>query len=162
VLIVSDTSPINLLVQLGHTDVLPALFNDVIIPLEVKNELNHQRTPVVVRRFIANPPPWLTILTPKSSPHFPDIDTGESAAIQLAIELGALLLVDEKDARAVAKANGVRVIGAVGVLERAADSGLIADLAAVHALIRALPFHVSDSILDQSLARHLARKQSSP
>jgi len=52
------------------------------------------------------------------------------------------------------------VIGAVGVLERAANLGLIDDLAAVHAKIRTMRFHVSEAILQASLNRHLATQNT--
>ena len=74
------------------------------------------------------------------------------------LPLRAALLIDERDGRTEAQARGLTVIGAVGVLERAADAGLIPDLAAVHATIRTLNFHVADAILNASLARHLANK----
>jgi hypothetical protein len=85
-------------------------------------------------------------------------DPGEAAAISLAAELGAALLIDELDGRREAQARGLTVIGAVGILERAADVGLIPDLAAVHTRIRGLRFHIADAILQASLARHLARR----
>ena len=50
------------------------------------------------------------------------------------------------------------MVGAVGVLERAADRGLIADLATVHDRIRSLPFRVAEVILQDSLTRHIANK----
>lgn len=39
-------------------------------------------------------------------------------------------------------------------LERAADLGLIADLASVDAEIRTMRFHISGALLDESLGRH--------
>lgn len=161
-LVVSDTSPLSLLVQVAQIDVLPALFGEIAIPPEVAREMSHARTPVSVKAFIAAPPAWLSIHSPTSLLSLPSLDPGETAAISLAVELGALLLIDERDGRKVAQAYGVPVIGAVGVLERAAGLGLIPDLAAVHAAIRILPFHVADAILDASLARHLSQEGSAP
>jgi len=160
VIVVSDTSPLNLLVLLAQIDVLPALFGRVAIPPEVAREMAHRDAPPSVRAFIAAPPAWLSIHAPSTLLKFPSLDPGETAAISLAVELAALLLIDERDGRAAARASGVNVIGAVGVLERAADAGVIPDLAAVHAAIRTLPFHVADAVLDASLARHLSRKGS--
>ncbi|MGC1274329.1 MAG: hypothetical protein WBC44_11535 [Planctomycetaceae bacterium] len=79
------------------------------------------------------------------------------AAISLAVEFAAPLLIDEKAGRAAAQTQGVAIIGAIGVLERAADDGLIRDLASVHDAIRAIPFHIAETVLTASLARHLAR-----
>lgn len=157
-LIVSDNSPLNLLVRLGHADVLPALFQQVVIPPEVAAEMAHPSAPPEVRAFIAAPPAWLVTQAPTTPLPLPHLDRGEAAAISLAVELGAALLIDELDGRTEAQARGLTVIGAVGVLERAANAGLIPDLATAHAAVRGLRFHVSDAILKASLARHLAHR----
>ncbi len=90
-----------------------------------------------------------------------ELDPGELSAISLAVELKAPLLIDERMGRKIAKDQGLEIIGAVGVLERAANIGLNTDLRAVHDLILALDFHVDETVLQASLARHLVvRKQS--
>jgi predicted nucleic acid-binding protein len=89
----------------------------------------------------------------------PHLDRGEEAAISLAVELNATLLIDERDGRMEAQSRGLSMIGAVGVLERAANTGLIPDLAAVHDHIRSMHFHIADAILRDSLSRHLAHLQ---
>lgn len=155
-LIVSDTSPLNLLIQLGCADILPALFARVLIPPQVAGEMRHAKAPQVVQSFIAAPPPWLEIKAPAGPVVLPSLDRGEAAAISLAIELGAVLMIDELDGRQVALAMGLEIVGAIGVLERAANQGVLQDLSAVHAQIRALRFHISDAILQASLTRHFA------
>jgi predicted nucleic acid-binding protein len=157
-LVVSDNSPLNLLVRVGHAGVLPALFQHVLIPPEVAAEMAHPKAPAEVQTFIAAPPAWLTVRPTASPLPLPHLDPGEAAAISLAVEVGATLLIDERDGRQEAQARGLTVVGAVGVLEQAAGAGFVPDLAAVHAHIRRLRFHVSDAILQASLARHLARK----
>ena len=119
----------------------------------------HAKAPKAVRSFINAPPQWLSVRSPLKIIALPSLDLGEIAAISLAIELDAPLLMDERDGRVAAQAYGLSVVGAVGILEQAANKGLIPDLAAVHAAIRTLPFHVADKLLDASLARHLSRRQ---
>lgn len=157
-IIVSDTSPLQLLIQVGEVHILERLFGQVVLPPEVVAEMTHPNAPVVVRGFIASLPAWVRTQAPTLRLALPTLDPGEVAAISLAIELAVPLLIDERSGRAVATAHGVSVIGAIGVLERAADTGLIPDLSAVHNLIRTLPFRVADSILQASLARHLANR----
>ena len=53
---VADTSPLNYLVLIGAIDVLPRLFEAVIVPDAVKAELLHARAPAAVRRWAAAPP----------------------------------------------------------------------------------------------------------
>ncbi len=60
---------------------------------------------------------WLRVVDrPADSTLLARLDPGEAAAIPLAAELGALLLVDDGEARAVAAERGVAVIGSLGVL----------------------------------------------
>lgn len=152
-LIVSDTSPLSLLIRVGQAHLLPMLFTKVIIPPPVEAEMRHPKAPEPLRAFIASPPSWLAVEKPSYLLSIPELDSGEVAAISLALELNAILMVDEQDGRRAAIAQGLQIIGAVGVLEQAAKTGLITDLAAVHANVRSLRFHVSDEILDDSLER---------
>jgi len=86
----------------------------------------------------------------------PDLDPGEAAAISLAVEMNATLMVDERDGRDAALACGLKIVGAIGILERAANEGLLPDLGSIYRRIRLMRFHVSDTVLKESLARHLA------
>jgi predicted nucleic acid-binding protein len=157
-LIVSDNSPLNLLVCLGVAEILPQLFMRVIIPTEVSREMQHPKAPQAARLFMANPPGWLEIRDPTKKLVIAGLDPGETAAISLALELRAALMIDEQAGRAAAELRGLKIVGAVGVLERAANEGLIADLQQLHARIRTMRFHVSDDVLKRSLERHLAFK----
>jgi predicted nucleic acid-binding protein len=155
-LVVSDNSPLSLLIRIGQIEVLPQLFQHVLIPPEVATEMNHPKAPTELRSFMSALPAWLTVQTTLAPLPLPHLDPGEAAAISLAAELKAALLIDELDGRNEAQARGLTVIGAIGVLERAANLGLIPNLAKVHARIRNLRFHISESLLQSSLARHLS------
>ena len=157
-LVVSDTSPLNLLIQIDAIHALPTLFGEIRIPDEVAAELAHHNAPASVQSFIANPPSWLITQMPTTYLTLPQLDVGEVAAISLAKELGAIVLMDERDGRQVAQAHGLTVVGVVGILERAADQNIIVDLAAAHVQIRGLQFHIAEAILDDSLRRHMANK----
>ena len=161
-LVVSDNSPLNLLIRIGHAEVLPALFQSIVIPPDVANEMAHPKAPAEIQAFIASPPPWLAVQAPKTRLTLSHLDPGEVAAISLAVELSAALLIDEMDGRQEAQARGLIVIGAIGVLERAANAGLIPDLADAHTRIRGLRFHIADAILDASFQRHLAYLAATP
>lgn len=156
-LVVSDASPINILVRLGHADVLAALFTSVVIPPSVAEEMSRAATPEVVRQWLSHAPEWLSVRAPAS----PDAGVesrhrGERDAIRLAEELHAdAILLDEAKPRMWAASLGLRVIGTIGILELAANSGYIRDLRAVNDQLRQTDFYIDDSILDDSLARHL-------
>jgi predicted nucleic acid-binding protein len=157
-LVVSDNSPLNILIRVECAEVLELLFGEVVIPGAVAREMGHPAAPMKIQAFINSPPTWLRIEEPTALLSLPSLDPGERAAISLAKELGAPLLIDERIGRRVAKAQGLEIIGAVGVLERAADLGFIADLAEIHARILELDFHISEAILAKSLSSHLKRR----
>jgi hypothetical protein len=58
-LVIADTSPINYLLLIGHIDILPALFEKVILPAAVWEELKHPKAPAAVRNWVGNPPLWV-------------------------------------------------------------------------------------------------------
>jgi uncharacterized protein len=155
-IIVSDTSPHSLLLRLGLECVLEQLFEAVLIPPRVMSELSHRKSPDEVRSFAVSPPAWVTIRAPAFPVVHPKLDPGESEAIALAVELKSLLLIDETNGRKFALESGLEIVGAIGILERAAIAGLIADPVEVYDRIRAIRFHISRKRSDESLARILA------
>jgi len=148
-LVVADASPIHYLVLIGAVDVLPKMFAKVIIPSVVANvELQNVKTPEPVRKWVSNLPPWAEIRNPLETESL-GLDPGEEQAIALALELKAPVLLDEKDARRVAKDKGLRFIGTIGVLDRAAAKGLL-DLRDAIIKLEETNFHLSRSLSDAS------------
>lgn len=129
-LVIADTGPVNYLVLIGHVDLLPALFERVLLPATVLGELTSRRAPASVQTWIASMPAWLEVReTPPGLPDDPSlhgIDAGEKAAIVLAASLRAdLLLMDDRRAVHAARAKGLLVTGTLGVLDLAAERGLV-------------------------------------
>ena len=156
--VLADASPLNVLIRLNYTDVLTAMFDSVVVPPLVIQELTHASTPPAVRAFVRSPPEWVRIRTPTRLLPLGALDAGERAAISLAVELGALLMIDEIAGREHAVRLGLAMIGVIGILERAANAGLIEDLAAAHSALRAISFHASEKLFADSLARHSTRR----
>lgn len=156
-LVVADSSPINILVRVGCVEVLPRLFGSVTIPSQVLGELSDPRTPEVVRGFVSAPPQWLVVRDPSEVVAIPPLDAGESAAISLAVELGAdALLIDERDGRRIAAARGLAVVGTLGVLDAAAARALV-DLPGVLGRLRETDFRVAPALLRAMLESHERR-----
>ncbi|MEX2215578.1 MAG: DUF3368 domain-containing protein [Phycisphaeraceae bacterium] len=156
-IVVADSSPLIVLVNIGHVDVLPRLFGRLLIPSQVSDELAALNRPAAVREFIRLKPDWLEIRDPAVIERIAGLHAGETSAIRLAVELKAdLLVIDERAGRKVASERGIAVVGTVGILERAADLGLI-DLAIAYDRIKCTDFWVNPQLLDESLQRHHAR-----
>lgn len=90
-IVIADSAPLNCLILIHQVDLLPQLFDRILIPPAVFQELQHQETPDVVRRWIADPPSWLQVRAACSvlDPASGFLDAGEREAIALAEELQA-------------------------------------------------------------------------
>lgn len=151
-IVVADTSPINYLLLINQIDLLPRLFQQIIIPEIVRDEMIDPDAPPVLQQWIANPPSWLTIQTvPIIDTTLSSLDPGEQAAITLAQTLPAdLLIIDERLGRRIAEERGIAIIGILGILDDAADQGLI-NLAEVLAQLQQTNFRVSRRIIQALL-----------
>ena len=67
------------------------------------------------------------------------------------------LIIDEKAGRAVADEEQVQTIGTIGVLEKAADAGLL-DLASTFSQLKQWNFHVAQTLLDSRLQAYEQRQ----
>lgn len=155
-IVVADTTPLNYLVLIGHIDLLSALYQRVLIPEAVHNELQKDKTPYEVRAWAAALPQWIEIhtVTPTHNASLVDLDAGEQQAIQLAMDLKVeTVLMDESDGRRAAMMNRLKVTGTIAVLERAANLELIDFRAAIHRLEQT-NFRLSKSIRDEFLNRN--------
>ena len=155
-IIVSNTSPINYLILIGHINLLPKMFKQIIIPQEVYNELSDAAAPLPVQTWIATPPDWLKVqsINQPSDAIVDLLDPGERAAILIAQELNAdLLLLDDMKARHTAMDRGFAITGILGILDQAATMKLIDVPAAIQSL-QNTSFWASDSLLQRLLDKH--------
>jgi uncharacterized protein len=123
-IVVSDTSAITALLQIGRAALLQDLYGEVFIPEAVQSELTQTHSSL---------PPFLHSATVADSAQVKrlqsELDLGEAEAIVLAKELRAdLLLMDDFKGRRAASREGVPFIGLLGVLLQAKQGGRIASL----------------------------------
>lgn len=155
-LVIADTSPIHYLVHINQIELLHRTFERVAIPRTVQQELSDRRATLAVRQWIATAPSWLEIhKTPDISRIVLEgLDEGETAAIALAEALQAeLLLIDERDGFRVAVKRGLRATGTLGVLDLAAERGLI-DFAAAIGELEQSSFRIPAALLSILLSKH--------
>ncbi|MCX7916422.1 MAG: DUF3368 domain-containing protein [Verrucomicrobiae bacterium] len=121
-MVVANTSPLTALLRIGRADLLAKLFGRVVIPPAVALELQRAHGAL---------PEWVCVKpfrdTDAVNAFIASLDRGEAEAIALALEMRAdCVLMDERKGRRLAKAQGLRVLGLVGVVLLAKRAGLIA------------------------------------
>ena len=160
-IVVSDASPLNYLVLIGHVDVLPILFDRIVAPPAVISELLHPGSPPPVHAWATAPPSWLEIVPPSKLEPALKLGAGETEAISVARELNAdMLLIDERKATAVAHRLGLRVVGTLNVLAVAAERQLL-DLSSAIAALRQTTFREPTKLVEELLERD-AQRRSQP
>jgi predicted nucleic acid-binding protein len=140
VIVVADTTPMVVVARIGRLELLRDLCAEVLVPRAVYNELVERRTTAprvdALREAI-----WIRVVDvgpseAASRSPLARLDAGEAAAIRLAADLPAeLLLIDEKAGRAAARSFGIPVRGTLGVIVEAKRLGL--DLASFDLLTTA-------------------------
>ena len=134
-IIISDTSCLIGLTNIGLLDVLNQLYETVLVTPEVADEYGEPL------------PEWIYIKAvrdiEKIAAYSTHIDLGEASAIALAMETnGALLIVDDLAARQFAISLGLTISGTLGILIRAHKKGIITDLAAAISRLKEAGFHL--------------------
>ncbi|MEZ4685013.1 MAG: DUF3368 domain-containing protein [Bacteroidia bacterium] len=158
-IVVSDTSPVSNLIELGQIEILPTLFQTVIIPSIVEQELFNHPDPFFKQKlFEITNNAWLEVVD-TSQLFLPEsiknarLDPGESFAISLALELKAnALLIDERAGYKVAQQLGLQPVGILGILLESKKQGLIPSIRPLLLKLKhEIGFWISDSLFNQIL-----------
>jgi predicted nucleic acid-binding protein len=102
---------------------------------------------------IANVPAWVEVHPASASDDvsLERLDAGEGAAIVLAVEFDAdMLLMDDREGVIAALRKGFRVAGTLGVLSMASRHGLL-NLADAFDRLKRTNFHYRQELMDQFL-----------
>lgn len=126
--IVGDSSPLIALSIIQQLELLPKLYQRVVIPHKVWEEITINGAGLPGALAISQLD-WLIIEKPAQellTPLSILLDPGEAEAIALAMSLPeSTVLLDDAQARRVAERFGVNRIGTLGVLRRAKKAGLV-------------------------------------
>ena len=149
-IVVANAGPLIALAQIGHLELLPALYGKIHIPAAVHQEvagLRREQPGAAEVRLAA----WIETLDIADTTAFQllreRLDAGESAAILLAIELEAdLLLIDEARGRRVAEALGLAKTGTIGTLIACKRQGLVSAVKPLLNALRTSGFFMSDDL----------------
>ena len=144
--VISNSSPLIGLEQIGLLHVLHGLFGEVLVPSAVVNEV----APTV------SLPAWI-VCGPLAQPLaaavlHTSLGAGESEAITLALqEQARLVILDDRPARRIASALGLKVIGTLGILLAAKNKGLIPAVAPAIQGLADHHFHAAPHLVQQVL-----------
>lgn len=140
--VVSNSSPLIALHQLGLLDVGAALFGRVIIPPAVNHETfqTRLRPSWIEERPLAQP---LSAVVLRGR-----LGAGEREALALAMELNAdLVLLDDAAARRTARGIGLHVVGTLGILLQARQQQLIPAVKPLIDQLLAFGFHADEELV---------------
>jgi predicted nucleic acid-binding protein len=145
--VVSNTSPLQYLHQAELTDLLPRLYERVLVPEAVALEIDEG-----LARGIALPDvralAWVTIVEPPGPELLPlvtDLGPGERSALAVALRRQLTVILDDALARRHAALLGIRYTGTLGVLIRAKREGHLPAVRPVLERLEVLRFRLDDA-----------------
>ena len=153
-LVISDAGPIFSLAVISRLDILDSLFENVVIPKAVWDEITVLKSVphyTYIESYFRNK---VRNITGPNNLHFV-MDYGESEALLLYKELDAnFLLIDDKKARDIAENLGIQCVGTLGVLSAAKSKELIPELKPIFEIFLAQKRYYSLNILNSVLRKH--------
>ena len=157
-LVVSNTSPILNLAIIDRLSLIREQFATVTIPKGVLEELRvEENLPGSKKILDALDAKWLQVEEVQDSAMLRilkrELDSGEAEAITLALETRAQwVLLDESEARRIAKDLGLRITGVLGILLRACRQKRIPSLRTEMERLREnAGFYISDHLFKDLL-----------
>jgi predicted nucleic acid-binding protein len=154
-LVVIDSSPLIGLAIVDGLEWLPKLFNTVFVPESVKQEVLPGKAapgePAIAQALAAE---WIKVWPEPIAPQLEiDLDPGETDCINISLSNPdkVLLIMDERAGRAVAKENGLRVIGTAAIIGLAKKQGLIPSARAVFEVLHRSDFRISATVINHIL-----------
>ncbi|MCC5637100.1 DUF3368 domain-containing protein [Nostoc sp. CHAB 5844] len=152
--IVADSSPLISLSIIAQLELLPQLYQRILLPPSVWNEVTVQGVGLPGSQAVSQLT-WLEIQTPEAlmlEPLSILVDLGEAEAIALAQSIpDSTVLLDDAQARRVAERLGIRRIGTLGILRKAKKAGLIVEVKVYIEQLRNNGIYIRPSLIDAVL-----------
>jgi predicted nucleic acid-binding protein len=153
--VVSNTSPLLNLALIDRLELLQNQFSKVEVPRQVWDEIQAGTRGKDALEELRNND-FLEVVSVAEDELFRElhqnIDRGEAAALRYALEKDAdLVLLDEKEARNVARRHDLPRTGVIGTLLKGAKSGAVDDMAEELDALQEAGFWISDELYDTVL-----------
>ena len=152
--VISNTSPLFYLHRLQVLDLLQKLYQRILVPEAVVEELKMGRSQgedvpdVTAYDWIEVRP----VRTPEVIQLIPDLGAGEAQVLTLALEIpGSLVILDDRLAREFAKSQQIRHTGTAGVLLKAKQEGHLSAVGPLLQQLIQLDFRLSDAVISAIL-----------
>jgi hypothetical protein len=151
--VVADAGPLVGLARIGCLGILRDLYQEILVPPAVFAELRiSESRPGSAALLEAVRLQWLVCVSPGPTGDQQSfrllVDPGEAEAIILAIQRAArFLLIDDKQGRALAKSQGLRIVGTGGVLLAAKEHKLVERVAPVVEQLAAVGYRLSAGLI---------------
>ncbi|MBQ7199285.1 MAG: DUF3368 domain-containing protein [Selenomonadaceae bacterium] len=152
---ITNTSPLITLSKMGRLKILRDVYDEVIIPKAVLEEIKAKND--FVAKDVVNNLDWLKVID------CPEVDrkkfrsilhAGEIEAIVLAQSIGSryFLIIDDQAAKRAAKLLNLPVTGTLGVLLEAKRQGILEEIAPLVELMREIGVYLSDEVIKMALS----------
>ena len=152
-IVICDSSPLIALSLLDKLNLLDRLFNDVLIPLSVFNEvtMDNKSEAARIAKWARNKVVVATNIRLVESFSLL-LDKGEAEALSLYIEKEAdFLLIDEKKGRKVACYNKINIVGTLGIILMSKKRGLISEVKPLLESLQQSYIRISDELYRKTL-----------
>lgn len=157
-LIVADSGSLIALACSGHIDLLGAIVPDVLIPQTVFAECTANSVLPGAQKIIAAIGSGGLQLIPDPPlgdfENLRNVDPGEAAVLALARQRRAAILMDDATGREIARAHGIPIVGACGILLKAKQMGLISDVGPIIKVWKdKIGYHLAEALVAEVLRR---------
>ena len=148
--VIVNSTPLISLIELDRLDILKVLYNEIIIPTAVYNEIS------VKDKFTLPKYDWIKVkeITNEvaKGAFTTALHEGEVEVLILAKEISAdLVVIDDGLARKHAKYLDIKITGTIGVLLKAKEKGIIKELKPYLDRLIENSFYISDDIYNEVL-----------
>ncbi len=146
--VICNSAVLIALSRIGYLWLLEKLFNSIIIPQAVYDEVAIKGSGKPGAKDV-DEALWIHVARVCNVDNVNKLTSvihqGEAEAIQLAEEIGAdLLILDDSSARHIAKVKGLNVVGTLAILRQAKEESLIPALKPVLDKLKSMGFRMGD------------------